>query len=141
MDPEYTERLLARTRPAVSADAPFVVLHATYDAIIRGDFDAFGEWVTDDVELNINGFSPINGTWRGRIEVIEATRKNFTRLESQQPTIEAMISQGDRIAVLIRESGVVRSTGKAYSLRGVQWFTFVDGKIKRIDIVSSHVEG
>jgi hypothetical protein len=33
-----------------------------------------------------------------------------------------MISQGDSVAVLMRESGVLKSTGQAYSIRGVQWF-------------------
>jgi hypothetical protein len=49
-----------------------------------------------------------------------------------------LVSQGDRVAVLLRESGVFKSTGEAYSIRAVQWFTFADGKIKRIDeIVAS----
>src|SRR5580692_5109730 len=114
MDSEYTEKLLAATRPAVSApNDSRSVLHAAYGAIVRGDFGAFGESVTDDVELSIRGFDPINGTWRGRNEVVEATRKNFTQLDSQQPTIEGMISQGDCVAVLLRESGVVRTTRKA----------------------------
>src|SRR5580704_7921741 len=135
MDLEYSGRFLATTRPAVTSAAndPQAVLHAVYDAVIRGDFDAFGESLTDDVELSIRGFGPINGTWRGRSEVIAATRKNFAELEGQQPTIEGMISQGDCIAILLQESGVFKSTGKAYSIRGVQWFTFAAGKIRKID--------
>jgi hypothetical protein len=31
-----------------------------------------------------------------------------------------MISQGDSIVVMLRESGVLRSTRQAYSIRGVQ---------------------
>jgi hypothetical protein len=49
-----------------------------------------------------------------------------------------MIADGDRIAVLLRESGILKSNGQAYSVRGVQWFTFADGKISKIDeIVAS----
>jgi hypothetical protein len=33
----------------------------------------------------------------------------------------------------LRESGILKATGQPYSVRGVQWFTFVDGKIKKID--------
>jgi ketosteroid isomerase-like protein len=139
MDPEYTEKLLATTRPVSATDDLQGVLHATYDAIIRGDFDALGQSMADDVELNIHGFSPINGTWRGRIEVVEATRKNFEQLESQQPTIQGMISQGDSIAVLMRESGIVKSTRKTYTIRGVQWFTFAAGKIKKIELVACNL--
>jgi ketosteroid isomerase-like protein len=136
MDAEYTDRLLETVRITASASGtndPQAILHGAYSAIIQGDFDTFGKSVTDDVELNIRGFGPLDGTWRGRSEVVEATRKNFALVGAQQPEIERMISQGDCVAVLLRESGVFKPTGKGYSVRGVQWFTFADGKIKKID--------
>jgi hypothetical protein len=71
--------------------------------------------------------------------VVAAARKNYGKLENQQPEIEAMISHGDSIAVLLRESGVLKSTRQAYSIRGVQWFTFVDGKIRKIDQIAASV--
>ena len=71
----------------------------------------------------------LDGSWRGRADVLEATRRNFGTLSGQQPGIDAMISQGESVAVLLRESGVFKSTGQAYSVRGVQWFTFAGGKI------------
>lgn len=137
MDTQYTDKFLATTRPADPAGAadPQAVLHAAYAAVISGDFDALGESMTEDVALNISGFPPINGAWRGRGEVVAAARKNYGQLESQQPAIEGMISEGDSIAVLVRESGVLRSTGQAYSIRGVQWFTFAGGRISKIDQV------
>jgi ketosteroid isomerase-like protein len=141
MNPEYTDKLLA-TAGSSAADAspndPQTVLRAAYAAIIRGDFDALGESMTDDVELNICGFPAIDGGWRGRNDVVAAARKNYAQIENQQPEIEAMISQADTIAMLLRESGVLKSTKQAYSIRGVQWFTFADGKIKKVDqIVAS----
>ena len=48
-------------------------------------------------------------------------------------------AQGDRVAVLLRESGVLKSSGRAYSVRGVQWITFADGKIKKIDEIVAAV--
>ena len=111
MDPEYTDRFLAAARPAAtdaSPSDPQTVLHAAYDAIIRGDFDGLGEFMTDDVELNICGFPATDGNWRGRNDVVAAAKKNYAQLESQQPAIERMISQGDSIAVLMRESGVLK---------------------------------
>jgi ketosteroid isomerase-like protein len=140
MDSEYSDRLLHAVRPAATNQAGDIqaVLHAAYAAIILGNFEVFSESVTDDVELNILGFTPMDGTWRGRNEVVEAVRKNFALVSDQRPEIEGMIAQGDSVAVLLRESGVFKSTGQAYSIRGVQWFTFADGKIKRIDeIVAS----
>jgi ketosteroid isomerase-like protein len=141
MDSEYTDRLLHTTSSAATEDIkdPQTVLHAAFDAIIRGNFDEFGESITDDAELNIRGFGAIDGTWRGRHEVVAATRRNFDLLSSQKPQIESMISQGDRVAVLLRESGVLKSSGRAYNVRGVQWFTFADGKIKKIDEIVAAV--
>ena len=141
MDREYTDRFLRTTSNAAIQDIkdPQTVLHTAFDAIIQGNFDAFGESITDDVELSVCGFGPLDGTWRGRDEVLAATRRNFGLLASQKPEIESMISQGDRIAVLLRESGVFKSGGQAYSVRGVQWFTFADGKIRRIDEIIASI--
>jgi ketosteroid isomerase-like protein len=142
MDAEYTDKLLATARAAAtdaSSNDPQDVLHAAYDAIIKGDFDALGESMTDDVNLNICGFPTIDGNWRGRNDVIAAARKNYGQLENQQPEIEAMISHGDSIAVLLSESGVLKSTRQAYSIRGVQWFTFADGKIRKVDQIIASI--
>jgi ketosteroid isomerase-like protein len=140
MDREYTDKFLRTTSGAATKDvkAPQTVLHAAFDAIMQGNYDAFGQSVTDDVELIIRGFSAMEGTWRGRDEVVAATRKNFALVLEQKPEIESMIADGDRIAVLLRENGILKSNGQAYSVRGVQWFTFADGKISKIDeIVAS----
>jgi ketosteroid isomerase-like protein len=140
MDREYGDRLLATARSAVANETgDQVVLHSAYDAVIRGDFDALGELVTEDVELSICGFGALDGTWRGRNDVIAATRRNFAELESQQPEIESILRHGNCIAVLLRESGVFRSSGQAYSVRGVQWFTFSDGKIEKIDQIIASI--
>jgi len=120
-------------------DHPQAVLHALYSAIVQGDFDRFGELVTDDVELHICGFTPMNGDWRGRNEVVAATRRNFGLLNEQRPEIEGMIAQGDIVAVLIQENGLLKADGARYSLRGVQWFRFEDGKVKQIDEVLAQI--
>jgi hypothetical protein len=39
----------------------------------------------------------------------------------------------------MRESGVIKSTGQAYSIRAVQWFTFANGKIRRIDQIAASI--
>ena len=141
MDPRYSESLLAtvsRTATDHPSD-PQTVLHGVYSALIQGNFEALGEAATDDVELSIYGFGPMHGTWRGRKEVVEATRRNFALLSGQQPEVEGMLSQGDCIAVLLRETGVLKASGQAYSIRAVQWFTFLDGKIKKIDEIIASI--
>jgi ketosteroid isomerase-like protein len=141
MNRNYTDKLLQKVRTAAPKDMndPQTVLHGVYSAIIRGAFDAFSDSVTEDVELNVCGFGPMDGTWRGRSEVVEATRKNFDLVAGQQPEIEGMISQGACVAVLLRESGVFKSTGQSYRVRGVQWFTFASGKIKKIDEILASI--
>src|ERR1035437_410299 len=140
MDSEYTDKLLSTVSAAAASTAqdPLVTLHAMYDAIIKGDFDGIGEFMTYDVELNICGFPAIDGTWRGRNDVVAAARKNYAQIEDQQPEIEAMISRGDSIAVLLRKRGVLKSTRQAYS-SGVQWFTFGDGKIRKINQIIASI--
>jgi ketosteroid isomerase-like protein len=135
MDRAYSDTFLRTTGSAATKEvtAPQTVLHAAFDAIIQGNFDAFGQSVAEDVELNIRGFGALDGSWSGREAVIAATRKNFALVGEQKPEIESMISEGDRIAVLLKEKGIFKSNGQAYSVRGVQWFTFADGKIKKID--------
>jgi ketosteroid isomerase-like protein len=132
MESEFTDRLLATVR-----SDPQTVLPAAYAAIVAGDFDAFGACVTDDVEFNLSGFGPMNGNWRGRDHVVAAARKNFAPVDSQKPEVESIISQSDSVAILMKESGVLKSTGQSYRIRGVPWFTFADGKISKIDEVIS----
>jgi ketosteroid isomerase-like protein len=141
MNREYSEKFLRTAKATASGDPgdPSSVLHRAYDAILAGKFDEFGSWMTDDVEMNISGFGQLDGSWRGRADVVEATRRNFGALSGQQPEIEAMISQGDSVAVLLRESGVFRSSGQAYSVRCVQWFTFAGGKIRKIDEIIASI--
>jgi ketosteroid isomerase-like protein len=138
IDSEYSERFLEVTRASATKDDSLSIVHAAFDAIIRGDFEAFGETLAGDVELKIGGFGAaglhaLDGAWRGRAAVVAATRRNFATLAEQKPEIASMIREGDRVAVLLRENGGIKSNGQAYSVRGVQWFTFAGGKIARID--------
>jgi ketosteroid isomerase-like protein len=123
---------------AVSANMG--VLQKVYAIVVRGEFDALTEFFTEDIEADIRGFGPpMDGHWRGPRQVIEGMRVNFGMLDGQKPEIEGMISQGDSIAVLIRESGVFKDSVREYRLRGVQWFRFAGGKIARIDEVVASV--
>ncbi len=75
----------------------------------------------------------MDGSWQGRSRVVEAARSNFGQISDQRPEIESIASQGENIAVLFRESGALRSEGRAYRVRVVQWFTFSGGKVSRIN--------
>ncbi len=142
MDAQYTARFLETIRThspqPETLDVNRETLHAIYDAVIRGDFDAFGQLLTADAELDIRGAGPMDGNWCGRERVVEAARANFSQVADQKPEIESVISGNNSIAVLFRESGVFKLEGRNYRLRVVQWFTFAERKVKRIDeIVAS----
>jgi ketosteroid isomerase-like protein len=141
VEPEYINRLFQTVGTAATRDAselPTVILRV-YASIIQGDFEAMGNSMCEDVELNICGFGPMDGKWRGHRAVVEAIRRNFALVDGQRPEIERIICQADCVAVLLRESGILKSTGQAYSIRVVQWFTFAEGKIKYIDEIAGSV--
>jgi len=71
--------------------------------------------------------------------VLAATRRNFDKLSGQIPELEGMISEGDSVAVLVRETGTFKASGDNYNIRAVQWFTFANGKIKKIDQIVASV--
>ncbi len=79
MDREYTDRFLRTTSGAVAkaTNEPQAVLHAAFEAIINGNFEAFGEWLADDAELNVCGFGPLDGSWHGRADVLAATAEQL----------------------------------------------------------------
>lgn len=141
MDREYTDKFLKKVGAAARDDPsdPQTILRGVYAAIIDGDFDALDKWFADDVEFSMCGFSPIDGTWRGREEVLRAARRNYAIATDQKSEVDGMISEGPCVAVLLRENGTLKSSGQPYSIRGVHWFTFADGKIKRIDGIAASV--
>jgi ketosteroid isomerase-like protein len=140
MDPQFTFRFIQEVRQqSADPDQHRRVLLSAYEAVVRQDFDAFAEHLSDDVELDIRGCGRMDGNWRGRANVLEATRRNYEQVAEQKPEIESMVAQDNQIAVLFRESGVYRQDRHPYSYRVVQWFTFAGDKIRRIDEVIASV--
>ena len=109
-------------------------LEEQYAAIVRGDFDAVVEFMTDDVELQIVGpaGAAFAGQWRGMKEVAEALRNNFSQLDELRPELQSVTAQGDTVVVCGRDRGVFRPTGRAYDLHWVQVFGFRDSRVARI---------
>jgi ketosteroid isomerase-like protein len=144
MDPKFTATFLHTVRSVSEAPAAGGnqgILLAAFDAIVRSDFDSFGEFLTDDVELRIAGSGLFDGMWSGREQVLQAVRANYSKLADQKPEIEAIVSDGDNIALRLHESGMLKADGRTYRLRGVQWFTFADGKIRFIDQIITPLDG
>lgn len=143
MDIQNSAEFIAGVRetrhPHNRVDTNHATLLAAYEAIARGDFEAFGSFLTADVELEIVGSGLFDGTAQGRAAVVEAVRQNFDSVQKQHPEIQATIGQGDFIAVLFQEQGESKHDGVAYAIRAVQWYSFADGKIRRIQQVVARV--
>jgi ketosteroid isomerase-like protein len=126
------------------------VLLAVITAIGANDIESLYQYFTDDAELHIHGFPAMDGSWRGRKEVVAAVAVNFGKITEQKPEIEAMIHQGESIAMLIHETGRLKPDGRGYEVRGVIWYTFQGAQLRRVEefvwpksttlVVSGHSE-
>jgi ketosteroid isomerase-like protein len=140
MDLEYSAHLLQAVKAATTeASDHQSILYQVYSAVVEGNFDAIHPLLTEDVELNICGFPPMDGAWRGQGEVVKAIRRNFGLVDAQQPEVERILTHGDSVIVLVRESGVIKASEEAYSVRCVQWLTFEGGKIRKIEEIAASV--
>ena len=108
-------------------------LQELYRAVARGDFGPLGAALGEDIEMEMLGppGAPLVGRWRGRHQVAEAVRRNFSQLEDQRAELLGVVAQGDTVVLLAREQGVLRATGRRYDLHWAQWFTFRGGSIVR----------
>ena len=109
-------------------------VEAAYTAISRGDTGELGILFAEDVEFEIAGHPrcPIVGRWQGREAVLAAAARNYALLEDQRPEVLSILAQGDSVALIARETGRVRATGRAYELPWLHLFTFSSGRITRI---------
>lgn len=142
---ELIDRFLDSIDPAFRAGGAHVdddevhrrnvgLLHAVFEAVGVGDFEAYGRACTEDVILEIVGSSsvPFLGSWKGRADVVDATRRNFGMLESQRPEIRSLAAQDDHVVVVMREAGRYIATGEPYAYHSAIVFTFDDGLVRRI---------
>jgi ketosteroid isomerase-like protein len=145
MNPEAVTRFVERLGPAFIADDPAVTekvretahvatIRAMYQAIIDGDYEKLASVMADDIELEMEGppEMPLAGKWKGREAALAAAARNYSLLEDQHPTIEAVLAQGDLVAILARERGRFKTTGREYDSPFLHLFTFRDGKIARM---------
>lgn len=108
-------------------------LQTMYSDIARGDFQAFADALAEDVEVEIvsGPGMPFNGRWRGKQEVVRATRENFAQIEEPRPAVQSIVAQGDTVVLCCREQGRYRTTGKEYDVHWMLVVTYKDGKIVR----------
>lgn len=141
MNQEYTANLLEHVeKSAAEANSePQTILHKVYGSLIQGDYGAFYEALHPEVVFTLSGWAPMDGTWHGRDAVLNAAKRNYAMVTDQKPVVESIVANGESVAVLLRETGNLRGADETYSVRLVQWFTFAEGKITKIDQVVASV--
>jgi uncharacterized protein len=123
--------------PSATDDSPGTqmvrVVQQVYLQIALQDYAAAVALMTDDFEMEIIGPPeiPLVGCWRGRTEVQEALRRNFSLLVDQRPVLIGVATHRDAVVVMGRETGRVVATQRPYSVHWVQWFTLRDGRLCR----------
>jgi len=89
---------------------PQPVLMAVVQAAGADKVDELPQYSTEDIELRIYGFAPLDGFWQGCANVVEAMRANFSGITHQKSSIEGLIQQGDFVALRVRETGQLVAT-------------------------------
>lgn len=104
-----------------------------YAAIVLQDYARAVTLMTEDFEMEILGPQeiPITGCWKGREGIAEVLEFNFSQFENQAPQLIGVSAHRDAVLVMGRETGLVRSTQRPYSVHWVQWFTFRDLQLCR----------
>jgi ketosteroid isomerase-like protein len=112
-----------------------------YAALCRGDFDAAGRHLTEDVEFDIAGVAPAEFVRqvRGREAMDAVLRQNFAAVEGQRPEAEHVIWQGDMVSIFGRESGRERATGQLYDARWLHVLILRGGLVARVHQYIAHV--
>jgi steroid delta-isomerase-like uncharacterized protein len=107
------------------------VVLAYVDAFNRGDLDGLCSLFAPDAQvwgvLGFGGLDVVRPVWKDLIECLQMKLR-----------VEAMVAEGDTVAVRYVESGTsVRTfrglgpTGKSYELVAMEWFVVKDGLIHR----------
>lgn len=100
--------------------------------ISQGRFDELREHLAPDVEFEMA--VPESIPWRryarGADEVAAAIAENFATVSEQRPQPLSLVSQGDTVMVMARETGRLVASGEPYEVVLAQQFTFNgDGRL------------
>lgn len=128
--------LLAGAQPAfaqsgnANVEANKAVVRRYFDAFNRGDFSHLDEIVTADYGDRLEGQTPGIGVIRSYLEGLKASFPDFTW------TIEQIVAEGDRVAVMNRVSGThlhdfggMKPTGNKVDFRAFQIYRIEGGKL------------
>jgi ketosteroid isomerase-like protein len=102
-----------------------------YAEFARGDVQTLLGRFADDIEWVIPGSknNPLTGIYEGRNRVGEFFKllSDLTEISTFEP--REFIAEGDKVVVLGRETGRVKSTGRTFQSDWAMAFTLRNGKI------------
>jgi ketosteroid isomerase-like protein len=112
---------------------PRAVVDAFYKVYAARDVDKIAEFLDDDVEWTISG--PVDvlrfcGTHRGKVAVLDLIKRQVPqvlRVFSFVP--DAILVEGDQVAMLNRLSARRTDDGRVISYRVANFMRFRDGKV------------
>lgn len=115
-------------------------LQSQVDAIARGDLGLVLQHACDDValELFVPPEFPFIRSATGASDFRRALEINFAAVADQRPTILDVFSEGDKVVLFGRETGIIHSTGLPYDIEFVQRFTFRDGCLASVQVIGAH---
>jgi ketosteroid isomerase-like protein len=118
------------------------VVDAFYKAYAARDAEKVAEFIHDDVEWMVSG--PVDvlsfcGTFRGKADVLDLIHRlvpQVMRVFSFVP--ESILVEGDRLAMLNRQSAKRTFDGRVISFRVANFMRFQDGKvIENVSLIDS----
>jgi ketosteroid isomerase-like protein len=108
------------------------VVRGTYEAIGRGDVEAFLGAFAEDVEWYEAEGMPYGGLHQGRDAIAQNV---LAPLIADVPDFagkpEEYIASGDQVAVVVRYTGTGKETGKTLDMPALHLFDVRDGQITR----------
>lgn len=112
---------------------PRTVVDAFYKAYAVRDTEKIAEFLDDRVEWTISGpvdFLPFCGTHRGKSAVLDLIKRQIPLvLRTFSFVPDAVLIDGDRIAMLHRQSAKRATDGRVISYRVANFMRFRDGKV------------
>lgn len=112
---------------------PRAVVEAFYMVYAARDADKIAEFLDDDVKWTISGpvdFLPFCGTHRGKADVLDLIKRQIPQvLRTFSFVPDAILIDGDQVAMLNRQSARRTADGRVISYRVANFIRFRDGKV------------
>jgi ketosteroid isomerase-like protein len=136
LNTEFMTKVVSDMHAPAALSSSIAIVQAVYAVLAVGPLDSVGVFLADDVEFELHdATNTMNGSWSGRGSVLAAMVANFAKVDQQKPVVKGMLADGNTVAVLLSETGVMKASGQPYSATAVHWFTIEASSVRRIEAV------